>query len=406
MRIIFLSKKRSKNRLTIAGDLYSTYTDYMESIFSDHKEKILKTPMRIDFNIKTKGIYLVQVSAITKSERQLEGTDDEDLRVEIDNRKFPLLSNQQRYFDSPAAFSGGATHGLTKVVFFILWLDTGHHHLDLIPDISAMVVSVDIHQLSGGFSLNKLNLSLNLIAEDGDRRDWLTFVLVDAGLASFTSELILKRRFIDSDDVKITIDDSIRQAHYNKRQKLWYFVVSLLMGEQRSERFEVNLSTGTHYVELAADRTPTLNDIIFSGLSFKVPTTIQEKIEYRANQYGLNPKIMLRLAKRESQFDPEVTSPVGAKGLYQLTEITIKQIKELGIEITDPYDIDQNIQGAFIYFEWLYKRYDGEKNQIEKTLAAWNYGLAHVPQNKPLDFEELPEETKNLINDVLGDHDF
>lgn len=115
---------------------------------------------------------------------------------------------------------------------------------------------------------------------------------------------------------------------------------------------------------------------------------------------------MIRLAKRESQFNPKATSLVGAKGLYQLTEITIRQIKELGFKITDPYNIDQNIQGAFIYFEWLYKRYEGEKNQIEKTLAAWNYGLAHIPQNEPLDFDKLPKETKNLINDVLGDHDF
>jgi len=125
-----------------------------------------------------------------------------------------------------------------------------------------------------------------------------------------------------------------------------------------------------HYIEMAADRTPTLRSIYFSSLTFKIPTTIQEKIEYRANQYGLNPKIMTRLAKRESQFDPKATSPAGAKGIYQLTEISIKQIKELGFEITNPYDIDQNIRGAFIYFEWLYKRYEGEKNQVRKTLAA------------------------------------
>jgi len=247
---------------------------------------------------------------------------------------------------------------------------------------------------------------LNLTAEDGDRRDWITFVLVDANLGSFTPELVLKRRFFDSDDIKITIDDSVKQAHYNKRQKLWYFVASLFRGEQQSEEFKVNLSMGTHYIEFAADRTPTLKSMHFSNLTFRVPTTIQEKIEYRANQHGLDPKIMIRLAKRESQFNPKATSLVGAKGLYQLTEITIRQIKELGFKITDPYNIDQNIQGAFIYFEWLYKRYEGEKNQIEKTLAAWNYGLAHIPQNEPLDFDKLPKETKNLINDVLGDHDF
>ncbi|PIR59354.1 MAG: hypothetical protein COU69_01170 [Candidatus Pacebacteria bacterium CG10_big_fil_rev_8_21_14_0_10_56_10] len=378
----------------------------MESIFTNHKEKVLKNSERIDFEVKNKGVYLISISAKTKDEKQLSGTDDEDLRIEIDSRKFPLLSNQQRYFDSPAAFSGGATHGLTKVVFFILWLDTGFHNLYLIPDIAATVVSTEVRQLDKNSTLNEFSLPLNLTAEDGDRRDWITFVLVDANLGSFTPELVLKRRFFDSDDIKITIDDSVKQAHYNKRQKLWYFVASLFRGEQQSEEFKVNLSMGTHYIEFAADRTPTLKSMHFSNLTFRVPTTIQEKIEYRANQHGLDPKIMIRLAKRESQFNPKATSLVGAKGLYQLTEITIRQIKELGFKITDPYNIDQNIQGAFIYFEWLYKRYEGEKNQIEKTLAAWNYGLAHIPQNEPLDFDKLPKETKNLINDVLGDHDF
>lgn len=378
----------------------------MKAIFSDHKEKIIKTSQLIDFNIQSKGVYLIQVSAKTKDEKQLGGTDDEDLRIEIDGHKFPLLSNQQRYFDSPAAFSGGAAHGLAKIVFIIIWLDTGNHQLNLIPDLAATVMGIDIRQISENSSLGEFDLPLNLTAEDGDRRDWLTFVLVDASLESFTPELILKRRFIDSDDVKITIDDSIKKAHYNNRQKLWYFVASLLRGEQQSKEFRVNLPIGLHYIELAADRTPTLKSINFSSLTFQIPNTIQEKIEYRAKQYNLDPKVMLRLAKRESQFDPKATSPVGAKGIYQLTAITIKQIKELGFEITDPYDIDQNIQGGFIYFNWLYKRYEGEKNQIEKTLAAWNYGLAHVPQNETLNFEELPEETKNLIRDVLGDYDF
>ncbi len=62
----------------------------MKVIFSDHKEKIIKTSQLIDFNIQSKGIYLIQISAKTKDEKQLGGTDDEDLRVEIDGRKFPL----------------------------------------------------------------------------------------------------------------------------------------------------------------------------------------------------------------------------------------------------------------------------------------------------------------------------
>ena len=120
----------------------------MESIFSDHKEKQLKEPARINFSNKVKGIYLIQISARTKHEKQLGGNDDEDLRVEIDNRKFPSLNNSQRYFDSPASFSGGATHGAAKTVFFMLWLDTGPHSIFLIPDFSATLIHLDVFQIS------------------------------------------------------------------------------------------------------------------------------------------------------------------------------------------------------------------------------------------------------------------
>lgn len=378
----------------------------MQSIYSDHKERVVKKSEKLVFTITNKGFYLIQVSAKTKNEKQMGGTDDEDLRIEIDNRKFPQLSNNQRYFDSPAAFSGGTSKGLTKNVFFFLWLETGPHRVSLVPDLSATLVSIDVFLVSENANSDVLDLPLSNRAEDGDRRDWITFVLVDASLASFKAELTLTRRFFDSDDVKIVIDDFIKRGNQNKRQKFWYFITSVFKGEKQSEEFEVSLPVGVHYIELAADRKPKLEKIIFLNLAFKIPITIQEKIEYRAKQYGFEPKMMVRIAKRESQFNPKVTSSANAQGLFQLTEITIKQIKELGFEVTDPYDIDKNIVGAFIYFEWLYKRYEGEKDQIRKTLAAWNWGLGHIPIKAPLDFDSLPDETKKFINDVLGDHDF
>lgn len=378
----------------------------MESMYSNHKERVIGKQEKLVFTVKNKGLYLIQISARTNNEKQMGGTDDEDLRIEIDNRKFPQLTNDERYFDSPAAFSGGTSKGLTKTVLFLLWFERGKHYLSLISDISATLIGIDISQVTQNSTLGEFSLPLNNKAEDGDRRDWVTFVLVDASLASFKVELVLSRRFFDSDDVKIIIDDSIKRGNQNKRQKLWYFITSLIKGEKQSEKFETNLSFGLHYLEFWADRMPILEKITFSNLTFKIPTTVREKIEYKSRQFNLDPKMMLRIAKRESQFDPETTSEAGAKGLFQLTSITIKQIKELGFEVLNPYDIDQNIEGGFIYFNWLYERYDGQKDHLKKTLAAWNWGLGHVPVKGTLDFNGLPEETQTFINDVLGDYDF
>ena len=378
----------------------------MEPIYSDHTERVIKKSEKLIFAVKNRGFYLIRVLAKTKNEKQMGGTDDEDLRIEIDNRKFPQLTNSERYFDSPATFSGGTSRGLIKTIFFFVWFEHGSHHLSLIPDLSATFIEVDIFFVSQESTLREFSLPLNTIAEDGDRRDWITFVLVDASLVAFSTELVLTRRFIDSDDVKIVIDDSIKRDNQNKRQKLWYFITSLLKGERRSEKFETNFSSGVHYLEFWADRMPKLETITFESISFKIPTTVQEKIESKSQQFGFDPKMMLRIVKRESQFNPEATSEAGAQGLFQLTSITVKQIKELGFEVSNPYDVDQNIEGGFIYFKWLYERYDGQSDHVKKTLAAWNWGLSHVPIKGSLDFENLPEETKKFINDVLGDHDF
>ena len=378
----------------------------MESVFSDHTEKIVDKIENVYFSVGTKGVYLIKISAKARSEKQLNGTDDEDLRIEIDHRKFPLLYNPERYFDSPAAFSGGSSKGLTKTVFYLLWLEIGNHTLSLIPDNSVTIIKLEIQKISDNYDFDELTIPCNLQAEDGDRRDWISFVLVDASLSSFATYLFLTRRFLDSDDAKIIIDGSVIKNHQNKRQKLWYFISSLVAGEKQGHKFEMNLPIGLHYLELWADRMPKIDQIVFYNISFKIPITIQEKIEYRAKQFGFEPRMMLRLAKRESQFNPQAVSGMGAKGIYQLTDDTIKEIAKHGLSIDDPFDIDQNIEGGFIYFELLHKRYEGQDDQINKTLAAWSRGPNRVPVSKPLDWVEMPSETKKLIFDVLGDHDF
>jgi len=378
----------------------------MKLVFSDQVVRVLTKLEAAPFFVPEKGVYLIQISAVSRSENQIGGSDDEDLRVEIDGRAFPLLSNPTRLFDSPAAFSGGATKGLSKTVFFLMWLEFGPHQIELFPDIAATLKSVDVFHIGQEPKLSSLNLTERYQAEDGDGRDWLTFVLVDTSLDSFWLELTLKRRFRDSDDVKVILDDTVKKNHAKIHQKLWFFIASLIGGEKQNYTFETQLPLGLHYLELWADRSPTLETIKFIDLFFKNPITIQEKIIFRANQYGLQSNFMLRVAKRESQFDPLAISPAGAQGLFQLTDITIRQIHQLGLELTDPYDIDQNILGGCLYFHWLFERYKDQPDQLKKTLAAWNWGLSHIPVEGKLNTEDLPSETQNFINDVLADYDF
>lgn len=375
----------------------------MKSIFSDTRERKIVSQENIDFTVATAGVYLIEISARAQSEKQLGKTDDEDLRLEIDNRKFPFLQDKPRYFDSPAAFSGGSLHGAKKTVFFLIWLTKGKHILAFIPDTSATLLSVNISHISASAAIASLLLPLEIEAEDGDRRPWITFVFVDAGFDVVATEIILKGRFLDSDDVKVIIDGAVKRNNRSKLRKFWYFIGSFFKPELQAESFLVNLPVGLHYIEFWADQMPKMDTIAFSRLQVQPikEATIQEKIVRKAQEFGLDPVMVLRLVERESQFNPKAVSHAGAKGLFQLTNITLDQIEKLGFKVEDVYDVDQNIQGGLTYLDWLYKRYQGEDDRLKKTLAAWNWGLSNVPIGQPLIWKELPKETQGFIIFIL-----
>ncbi len=374
----------------------------MELIYKSEKEKEVSKPQSISFTIDKLGICLIEISARAKSEKQLKGSDDEDLRIEIDKRKFPQLTNSKRYFDSPASFSGGTQKGLKKTVYFLHVLEKGKHTIALIPDMSATILNISVSKVTDNANVSNLGLNINNQAEDGDRRSWITFVLVDLALEEFIIELNLKRRFLDSDDIKVVVDGNIKRNTHNFFRRFWYFIASLFAGEVQTEIFNENLPRGLHYIEFWADRMPILKSIKFSGLSSDTEETIQEKIERKAKEFGLDPNLILRVVERESAFDPNAVSPVGAKGLFQLMDITIEQISKLGFEVTNPFDVDQNIQGGLIYFKWLFERYSNDAEQLEKTLAAWNWGLSNIPLDEPLDYETMPKETREFIRFVVA----
>lgn len=377
----------------------------MNLIYQDNKRRKIDKKETVSFVVEDSGFYLVSVSARSKDEKQMGGTDDEDLRIELDQTKFSQLKNPHRYLDSPASFSGGKLRNRKQRVFLLTHLQKGTHNLDLIPDGSSTLEEISVWRLP---SQRTIELKTEITAEDGECRPWLVFVLLNSSLGGFSADLVLKRRFIDSDDVKIIVDGVIIRNNRSILHKFWYFIASLFSKEEQSGVFETNLTSGLHYIEFWADRMPILNTITFQSL---VPAPVEEndpteiikdKIRAKAKEYGFDPEMMLRLAKKESEYDPNAISPVGAKGLFQLTTPAIDQIAMEGYKVIDPFDIDQNIEGAMIYLRWLYRLYEGEPDRLEKTLTAWNWGMSHVIKGKPIDIESIPGQTKSLINYVLN----
>ena len=100
---------------------------------------------------------------------------------------------------------------------------------------------------------------------------------------------------------------------------------------------------------------------------------IKNKIIKEANKQKVDPSLALAVAQQESGFNPKATSPAGAKGIFQLMPKTAQSVG-----VTDPYDVDQNIQGGVKYLKWCLDN----TNTIEEALVAYNAGIGNLNKAK------------------------
>ena len=89
-----------------------------------------------------------------------------------------------------------------------------------------------------------------------------------------------------------------------------------------------------------------------------------------ARQHGVDPDLMRALIHWESGYDPRAVSSAGAMGLGQLMPATASQLG-----VTDPFDPEQNVDGATRLMAQLLARYDG---RVDLALAGYNAGAGAV----------------------------
>ncbi|MBI5356010.1 cell wall hydrolase [Candidatus Collierbacteria bacterium] len=239
----------------------------MKLIFEDGHSRTIKTKEEIKFS-SFSSYHLIIITGRAKSENQLGDhvTDDEDLIVKLNNKSFPKLGSDG-LIDSPTAFSGGKLHNLSKTVYFLTFLEGEDHEIVLETDKTPGTATFESLRVYALNPVEKLILEPKIQAEDGDRRPWISFALDNLALKSIALTLTYSHRKRDSDDVKIKIDGKT-QGNLLQIIKyfLWRFVGSLLPWatptKTETQIFEINLPEGLHYVELEADRTPTLNKLI------------------------------------------------------------------------------------------------------------------------------------------------
>lgn len=118
------------------------------------------------------------------------------------------------------------------------------------------------------------------------------------------------------------------------------------------------------------------------------PDWIQPIIAKAAKKHNIPPIMLSALLKKESGFNPEAKSPVGAVGIAQFMPATAQ---EMGI---DPYDPEQAIDGAARYLRQQWDKF----GKPDLALAAYNSGAGNVQS-----FGGIPpfKETRDYVKAIM-----
>ncbi|WP_413813564.1 transglycosylase SLT domain-containing protein [Mesorhizobium sp. Root157] len=118
-----------------------------------------------------------------------------------------------------------------------------------------------------------------------------------------------------------------------------------------------------------------------------------ELIEVHAERAGLPEAFFARLIWKESRFDPNAVSPVGAEGIAQFMPGTAKMRG-----LADPFDIEQAIPASARYLGELKTGF----GNLGLAAAAYNAGESRVSRwLRSGGF--LPLETEDYVLDIMGE---
>lgn len=117
---------------------------------------------------------------------------------------------------------------------------------------------------------------------------------------------------------------------------------------------------------------------------------IKQNIIKQSKEMGIEPAIMLSIAKTESGFRQDAKGAGGHIGVFQLSGATAKR---MGL---NPYDLDDNIKGGIIYYKNMYEKF----GSMELAVAAYNVGPDAIVRHK----NTVPTYSKPFVNRIMNNY--
>jgi len=124
----------------------------------------------------------------------------------------------------------------------------------------------------------------------------------------------------------------------------------------------------------------------------KVPLNTRSfanEIRSAAEFNAVDESLIRAIIHAESAYQTDAVSPKGAQGLMQLMPATQKELN-----VDNPFDPEQNIQGGAIYLARLLDEFQGD---VEKTAAAYNAGPGAVQRYRGVPpYDETQEYVRRV----------
>ena len=133
--------------------------------------------------------------------------------------------------------------------------------------------------------------------------------------------------------------------------------------------------------------------MVLSANVFAVTTEeVKQNIIDQAKSMGVEPAIVLSIAKTESGFNQSAKSASGHIGVFQLSHSTAKH---MGL---DPYKLEDNIKGGITYYKNMYDKF----GSMELAVAAYNSGPDAVKRHN----NSVPKHSQPFVTRIMSDYKY